>query len=147
MSRTIGRDSVQFLRSARCDVLYVGYMGHIDMILAYCLNWRRRSTLVFDPCISMYNTLVEDRKIVTAHGFKARVIRLLDEVPCRLADVVLTDTLHHGKYFESALGVPRERIHRVFVAPENPFSKLAGTLPKVRSQCCSTRSFRLYTES
>lgn len=71
----------------------------------------------------MYNTLVEDRKIVTAHGFKARVIRLLDEVPFRLADVVLTDTLHHGKYFESALGVPRERIHRVFVGAGKPFQQ------------------------
>ena len=41
--------SIQFWRSPRSDVLYVGYMGHVDMILAYCLNWRRRSTLSLTP--------------------------------------------------------------------------------------------------
>jgi glycosyltransferase involved in cell wall biosynthesis len=107
--------SVRFARSGRCDVLYVGYMGNVDMLVAYCLNWRRRSTLVFDPCISLFNTLVEDRKVLKPGGFPAAVIRLLDAFPCRLADVVLTDTRQHGAYFANTLGVATEKIHRVFV--------------------------------
>jgi glycosyltransferase involved in cell wall biosynthesis len=107
--------SVRFWRSPQCDVLYVGYMGHVDLLVAYCLNWKRRSTLVFDPCISLFNTLVEDRHVLKAGGVMARVIRFLDLLPCRLADVVLSDTEEHGRYFEQALGIAKARIHRVFV--------------------------------
>lgn len=107
--------SIRFATSARCDVLYVGYMGNVDMLVAYCLNWRRRSTLVFDPCISLFNTLVEDRKVLKPDGFTAAVIRFLDAFPCRLADVVLSDTREHGTYFSNTLGVARDKIHPVFV--------------------------------
>jgi len=109
---SIGR---QFRRSARCDVLYVGYMGHVDLLFAALLNRRRRSRLVFDPCISLYNTLVEDRRIVNEGGLIARIIRWLDVMPCRLADLVLSDTSAHGEYFEKVLGVASGKIHRVFV--------------------------------
>ncbi len=105
----------QFRRSPRADVMYVGYMGHVDLLFAAWLNRKRRSTLVFDPCISLYNTLVEDRRIVGEGGLVARLIRRLDEVPCRLADLVLSDTSAHGEYFEEVLGVPPAKIHRVFL--------------------------------
>jgi glycosyltransferase involved in cell wall biosynthesis len=107
--------SRRFRNSARADVLYVGYMGHIDLLAAYCLNWRRRSTLVFDPCISLFNTLVDDRKIIKAGGLIAGIVRWLDVLPCRLADVVLIDTARHGHYFETILGVSEHKLHRVFV--------------------------------
>ena len=45
----------------------------------------------------------------------ARMLRGLDVLPCRLAHVVLIDTEQHGRYFESALGIAREKIRRVFV--------------------------------
>src|SRR5262245_5916870 len=109
------RISRQFLQNPRCDVLYVGYMGHVDLLFAAFLNRKRRSTLVFDPCISLYNTLVEDRRIVGEGGLLARIIRRLDVIPCRPAVLVLTDTRSHGEYFESMLGVPSRKLHRVFV--------------------------------
>jgi glycosyltransferase involved in cell wall biosynthesis len=115
--------SRRFLQSPRCDVLYVGYMGHLDVLLAWLLNRRRRSTLVFDPCISLYNTLVEDRQIVKAGGFTANMIRRLDTVPCRLADVVLSDTRCHGAYFENVLGVARGKVHRVFIGAEEAWQR------------------------
>src|SRR5439155_18280547 len=96
--------SYRFLRGRRCDVVYVGYMGHLDLLFAFLLNRRRRSTLVFDPCISLYNTLVEDRQVVRANGIVARLIRRLDVVPGQLADVVLSDTQRHAAYFDSVLG-------------------------------------------
>lgn len=106
---------VRFLRTARCDVLYVGYLGHVDLIVAYCLNVRRRSTLVFDPCISLFNTLVDDRGLVRHGGVAARCVRWLDVLPCSLADIVLIDAQAHGRYFAETLGVPPSKIRRVFI--------------------------------
>ena len=117
------------LHSPRCDVLYVGYMGHVDLLFAWLLNRRRRSTLVFDPCISLYNTLVEDRQIVKAGGFIAKLIRRLDTIPCRLADVVLSDTRCHGAYFENVLGVSRGKVHRVFVGAGEAWQRARWSPP------------------
>ncbi len=117
------------LRSPRFDVLYVGYMGHVDLLVASILNRRRRATLVFDPCISLYNTLVEDRRIVKPDGVFARVIRRLDVMPCRLADVVLTDTTSQGDYFEQALAVAKTKIHRVFVGAETVWQRTEWSPP------------------
>jgi glycosyltransferase involved in cell wall biosynthesis len=123
---SIGR---RFLQSPRCDVLYVGYMGHVDLLIAAVLNRRRRSTLVFDPCISLYNTLVEDRQLVKAGGIVAKLIRRLDVVPCGLADVVLSDTSSHGEYFQTALGVPRGKLHRVFVGAGEAWQRARWSPP------------------
>ena len=121
--------SRRFLQSPRCDVLYVGYMGHLDLLCAAVLNRSRRSTLVFDPCISLYNTLVEDRQLVKAGSLLAKLIRRLDVVPCRLADVVLTDTKSHGDYFERALGVPGHKLHRVFVGAGQAWQRARWSPP------------------
>jgi glycosyltransferase involved in cell wall biosynthesis len=121
--------SRRFLQSPRCDVLYVGYMGHVDLLFAWLLNLRRRSTLVFDPCISLYNTLVEDRQIVKAGGFIATMIRRLEVIPCRLADVVLSDTRCHGAYFENVLGVARGKVHRVFVGAGEAWQRARWSPP------------------
>jgi glycosyltransferase involved in cell wall biosynthesis len=121
--------SWRFVRSPRSDVLYVGYMGHLDLLLASLLNRRRKSTLVFDPCISLYNTLVEDRQVVAPGGVMANLIRRLDVVPCRLADVVLTDTQSHATYFEHALGVASEKLHRVFVGATTPWQRARWSPP------------------
>lgn len=115
--------SIRFSKTPPCDVLYVGYMGNVDVLVAYCLNWRRRSMLVFDPCISLFNTLVEDRNILKPDGFMAAVIRFLDVFPCRLADVVLSDTRQHGRYFENTLGVAGAKIHRVFVGASREWQR------------------------
>ena len=121
--------SWRFFQMPRADVLYVGYMGHLDLLCAWMLNLWRGSTLVFDPCISLYNTLVEDRQLVRAGSFAAKMIRLLDVVPCRLADVVLCDTNCHAAYFENVVGVRRGKVHRVFVGAAEAWQQARWSPP------------------
>jgi len=71
------------------DAIIVGYAGHIDIFLAKFLNLFKRKPLIFDVFLSLYDTAVVDRKIVSAGSVKAKLLHLLDTWSCRISDAVL----------------------------------------------------------
>ncbi|MCY3772349.1 MAG: glycosyltransferase [Gemmatimonadetes bacterium] len=102
------------------DIMVVGYIGHFDMPLAWLLTRLPRRPLVFSPLISLYDTLVNDRRSFAAGTLMSRLLRRLDRWTCARADLVLLDTDAHIGYFVDTFGLPRHRFARVFVgAPES----------------------------
>ena len=83
----------KFRRVGYYDALIVGYAGHIDIFLAKTLNIFRRKPIIFDAFLSLYDTAVMDRRIVHPGSVKAKLLRFIDTWSCRIADVVLLDTL------------------------------------------------------
>lgn len=100
------------------DVMIVGYIGHVDLLVGWCLTRLPRRPLVFDPLISMYDTLVADRAAFGARSPAARLLWRLDRLTCRLADVVLLDTNAHIEYFVNTFHLPASKFVRVFVGAE-----------------------------
>lgn len=97
------------------DIMVVGYIGHFDIPLAWLLTRLPRRPLVFSPLISLYDTLVDDRRSF-AHGtLMSRLLRRTDRWACARADLVLLDTDAHIGYFVDTFGLPRHRFARVFV--------------------------------
>lgn len=82
------------------DVYLVSYPGWLDVIALRPIGWLKQTPIVFDPFVSVYDTLVEDRKFAARGSVKARTARLLDRLSLRLADVVLADTHAHLDFFE-----------------------------------------------
>lgn len=80
-----------------CDVVLVGYLGHLDVLLARALvsvrslSRRRRPLVVLDHLVSASGT-ASDRGLATAGDAKHRLLRALDAAALRAADVVLVDT-------------------------------------------------------
>jgi hypothetical protein len=72
------------------EVVLVGYFGHLDVLLARLLARRRR--VVLDMFLSVYDTVVLDRKTVRPTGAQARLARLLDRLAVRASDLALLDT-------------------------------------------------------
>ena len=99
----------------RYEVMLVGYIGHFDMPLAWLLTRFPRRALVFSPLISLYDTLVDDRRSVAEGTLMSRFLRWLDRQACAKADLVLLDTEAHIDYFVQAFNLPRKRFARVFV--------------------------------
>ena len=66
----------------RYDVMLVGYIGHFDMPLAWLLTRFPRRPLVFSPLISLYDTLVDDRRSIADGTFMSRFLRWLDRQTC-----------------------------------------------------------------
>jgi glycosyltransferase involved in cell wall biosynthesis len=97
------------------DVLMVGYIGHLDMPLAWLLSRIPRRPLVFNPLVSLYDTLVDDRAVFSERSIMGRFLHGLDVWSCRAADLVLLDTDQHISYFVETFGLPRSKFLRVFV--------------------------------
>ncbi len=104
----------------RYEVMLVGYIGHFDMPLAWLLTRFPRRPLVFSPLISLYDTLVDDRRSVAEGSVMSRFLRWLDRQACAKADLVLLDTEAHIDYFAQAFNLPRKRFARVFVGAVEP---------------------------
>ncbi len=104
----------------RYEVMLVGYIGHFDMPLAWLLTRFPRRPLVFSPLISLYDTLVDDRRSIAEGTLMSRFLRWLDRQTCAKADLVLLDTEAHIDYFVQAFNLPRKRFARVFVGAVEP---------------------------
>ena len=104
----------------RYDVMLVGYIGHFDMPLAWLLTRFPRRPLVFSPLISLYDTLVDDRRSIADGTLMSRFLRWLDRQTCAKADLVLLDTEAHIDYFVEEFNLPRKRFAQIFVGAVEP---------------------------
>ena len=102
------------------DIMVVGYIGQLDMPLAWLLTRLPRRPLVFSPLISLYDTLVNDRRSFAEGTLISRFLRWLDRWTCARADLVLLDTDAHIDYFVDTFSLPRRRFARVFVGAVEP---------------------------
>jgi glycosyltransferase involved in cell wall biosynthesis len=98
------------------DAMIVGYPGHLDMPLARALAGRR--PLLFNPLVSLRETLVEDRRRFAARSPAAVALGLLDRAALRLADVVVADTAQNSQHLAQLAGLPSERVAVCLVGAE-----------------------------
>ncbi len=95
------------VKARKVDAIVVGFPGYQDIPLAYVATRARRIPLIFDPLVSVYETLVEDRQLYKESSFFARAVRRIEKVLFRLPDLVIADTDVHAEYFSSNLGARR----------------------------------------
>lgn len=118
---TLTRAGRRARRAGRTDAVVVGYLGHFDVILARLLFPRDR--IVLDQMIFAADTAI-DRGVQS--GLKLLLLRLIDSVAVRCADVVVLDTVE-----QADLLAPRRRAKAVVVAVGAPDSWF-GTAPDAR---------------
>jgi len=87
----LGRSGSEF------DSLVVGYPGHFDLPAAK--RAARGRPVVFNPLVSLADTLVEDRARFAPRSPVARVLRAIDRAAFRAADLVVADTEASGAFF------------------------------------------------
>jgi glycosyltransferase involved in cell wall biosynthesis len=120
-------------RGRKADVVLVGYPGHLD--LAAARRAARGRPVVFNPLVSLSDTLVGDRGRFGAKSLPARLLRAVDRRALRSADLVVTDTSAHAEFLAGLARLPRERFAVCFVgaeervfrpgwSPEEPFTAL-----------------------
>lgn len=88
------------------DVVVVPYLGQADVGLARRLTRKRRLPLVFDPYVSLQETVIDDRQLLRGHSVAARAVRMLDARSFCAADALLVDTGSHGELMASYIGKP-----------------------------------------
>lgn len=92
------------------DAIYVVFLGHYLMPLAWYVARREKIPVIFDAFLSLYDTEVNDRARVSRLSPRAWILWMTDWFSCRLADVVLLDTEEHKQYFVEHYGVDPQKI-------------------------------------
>ena len=111
----LARAELELLRRPRrdFDALVVGYPGHLDLPAAKrAANGR---PVIFNPLVSLADTLVCDRRRFRAGSVPARVLGAVDRAAFRTADLVVADTAAHAALF-NRLGA--RRVEVCFVGAE-----------------------------
>jgi glycosyltransferase involved in cell wall biosynthesis len=115
----------------RADAVVVGYPGHLDLPAAR--RAARGAPVVFNPLVSLADTLVSDRGRFRKGSVPARLLAAVDRRALRTADLVVADTQVHAEFLRELAGLPRDRVAVCFVgaeerlfqpgwAPEEPFT-------------------------
>lgn len=99
------------------DIVIVGYPGHFDMPRARRAAGDR--PLVFNPLVSLHDTMVGDRERYSSRSFAARVLAAVDRKALRLADLVVADTRANGEFLAELGEIPRSKIEVCFVGAED----------------------------
>ncbi len=97
------------LRLLRADALAIGYIGPLDMLLLAPLAKLLRRPVYFNPLITLTDTLVEDRQLVSPRSPLAWLLAGIDRATLHLADVVLVDTAANGAWLQRRFGLAAAR--------------------------------------
>ena len=98
------------------DAVIVGYPGHFDVPAARRIAGGR--PVLFNPLVSLHETLVEDRGRFAAGSATAGVLRQVDRLALRRADLVVADTEQNARHLARLAELPPERFAVCFVGAE-----------------------------
>jgi glycosyltransferase involved in cell wall biosynthesis len=90
------------------DAVLVGYPGHLDVPSARLAA--RGQRLVFDPLVSLFDTLVTDRRRFAPRSLAGRALLAVDGRAFRAADLVVADTDAQAAFYGERFAVPSERL-------------------------------------
>jgi len=105
--------AIQYMKLENHDAVIVGYNGYFDMPLAKLLTKIKKKPLIFTPVFPLYETLVEDRKYINKTSIKSKIIHLIDETSCRLADFIIIETNSYIDYYCEEFKIPREKYFKI----------------------------------
>jgi glycosyltransferase involved in cell wall biosynthesis len=117
----VGEVRLALSRTTDADVLIVGYPGHFDMLAA--ARVARGRPIVFNPLVSLDDTISGDRGLVDRRSPTSWAIRLVDRVAFRRASLVVADTAAHARYFAHRYELPDQRVAVCYVGAEDSIFK------------------------
>ncbi|MEP2234168.1 MAG: glycosyltransferase [Alteripontixanthobacter sp.] len=119
----------RYLCAGDHDAVIVPYMGHFDApMIALCAKLRGKP-LIWDAFLSLYDTLVRDRRLIGPAHPAARVIRLWEGLACRCADRIVLDTDAHADMIRDLYDLDEHKMAAVFVGAEPNAFTAAAQLP------------------
>ncbi|SFC26847.1 glycosyltransferase family 4 protein [Butyrivibrio sp. YAB3001] len=96
-----------------CDVIFIGFAP--QLVLPFLGRKFKGKQIIIDFFISVYDTLICDRKLFRKGGFIAFLSHKLDEVTIRKADYIITDTKAHAKFFVEEFGADQRKTETIYL--------------------------------
>lgn len=99
------------------DVIFVGFMA--QMIIPFFFRKFKYCKLYIDFFISLYDTLVFDRKLIKEKGILASLTKWFDSKSLKCADKIICDTRTHGEYFNEEFNVDCQKLRVLYLEANN----------------------------
>lgn len=109
---------IQYLLLPKHDTVIVGYLGQLDVLVIWPFAKMRGAKIVWDAFLSLYDTVVNDRKLTTAKSINGRLLYWWEWLSCRAADLVVLDTNAHRELFVHLFNLDETQTASVWVGVE-----------------------------
>lgn len=108
----------RYMRAPAHDVVVVPYLGQFDVLVLWLFARLKGKPVVWDMFISLYDTVVNDRKMLAKWSPVAAVLKSVEWLGCRAATRVMLDTKAHARYIARLFSLPDGRTDAVPVGAE-----------------------------
>jgi len=95
---------IRLLMAPAPDLYLVSYPGWFDVPIVRLVASMRKKPLVFDPFLSLFDTMISDRGLHEDTSILARLAAAVDRWSLRLADVVIADTEPQLAFYRQIAG-------------------------------------------
>lgn len=103
--------ALRYLVARRPERAYVPYPAvFVLFLLSWLPVWRRPRYVVADAFISLYDTIVLDRRLIKEGGLSARMLKWIERRAYACADKLVVDTPQNGRYLGSLFGLPDTKL-------------------------------------
>lgn len=109
---------LRYLRAPDHDAVVVGYLGHLDVLMLWPFARLRGKPVVWDAFLSLYDTVVLDRRLVGPKHPLAWFLWAWEWIACRACTRVVLDTAAHARLFSELYDLQTERTAAVMVGAE-----------------------------
>lgn len=111
----------RYLRAPAHDAVLVSYPGQLDALVLRPFAWLRRKPLVLDWFISAYDTVVNDRRLISPRHPVAWLMWCGEWLAAHAATYAFMDTAAHARRMEAIFHLRPDSVGRVWVGAEPPF--------------------------
>lgn len=111
---------LKYRKMAEHDLVIVGYPGFIDMLFARLFI---KKPIVFDAYLSLYDSVVFDRKTVKQGSLYAKLLFAIEKHAYKSADAILMDTDQHINYLSEMFNIPKNKFIRVPIGADDSIFK------------------------
>lgn len=105
---------MMFEKRNKYDMIFAGFLPQLLFSFLYKKK-KSNQIIAIDFIISLYNTLVFDRKKVREKSLIAKVLKKIDKQIASKADIVYTDTKTQAKTFEKEFAIKREKFKVLYL--------------------------------
>ena len=98
------------------NMVFVGFAP--QLILPLFFYRFKGKIIVEDFFISLYDTMINDRKKFKSSGLMAKILLWVDKITIKNADAIIVDTCAHGNYFVSELSAEKTKINVLYLKAE-----------------------------
>ncbi len=108
-------------RFRRSDAVIIGYIGQLDVLMIGSLARLCRVPVIFNPLVTLTDTIVEDRQLAGPNSWLARIVWMIDFASLRIASHIVTDTDENATHICRIFRIPAGRVTSLPVGADETF--------------------------